>query len=42
MSEAQARRFAAMMTDKQRSDLLKLAQVIQEADYKKSAGSGQK
>lgn len=32
MSEAQARRLAAMMTEKQRKDLLTLAQIIREAE----------
>lgn len=42
MSEAQARRLAAMLTDKQRRDFLRLAQIIQETEHKKPADSGQK
>lgn len=32
MSELQARRLAAMLTEKQRKDLLTLAQIIREAE----------
>lgn len=40
MSETQARRLAAMLTDKQRRDFLKLAQIIQESEHKKPAAGG--
>ena len=38
MSETQARRLVAMLTDKQRCDFQKLAQIIQETEHKKPAG----
>ena len=41
MSEAQARRLVAMLTDKQRRDFLKLAQIILETEHKKPTGDGQ-
>ena len=41
MSEAQARRLAAMLTDKQRRDFLRLAQIILETEHKKPAVGGQ-
>ena len=42
MSEAQARRLAAMLMDKQRRDFLRLAQIIEETEHKKLAAGGQK
>lgn len=41
MSEAQARRLAVMMTEKQRQDFLILARIIQNMEDKKPAANGQ-
>ena len=41
MSENQARKLAAMLTARQRADLLKLAQIIQETENKQPINNGQ-
>ena len=41
MSEVQARRLAAMLTDKQRRDLLILAQILWDTERKTPAAGGQ-
>lgn len=41
MSENQAWKLAAMLTARQRADLLKLAQIIQETENKKPINNGQ-